>query len=148
ILALKGWDIRLGAPRPGDWVGVWGQSPTAPRGEAVAGWAEAPVLRVEDAFLRSVRPGREGEPPLGLVLDRRGVHFASAQPSDLESLLAEAPLDDTALLHRARDGITRLAAAHLSKYNAFDPALPLPEPPFVLVIDQTRGDASITHGAA
>ena len=38
--------------------------------------------------------------------------------------------------------------AHLSKYNAFDPALPLPEAPYVLVIDQTRGDASIVHAGA
>jgi capsular polysaccharide export protein len=148
ILELSGWDIRLGAPGPGDWVGVWGKSPTSPRGEAVAGWAEAPVLRVEDGFLRSVKPGRDGEPPVGLLLDRRGVHFDSSVPSDLETMLATAPLDDAALLARARDGIERLKAAQLSKYNAFDPGEPVPRAPYVLVIDQTRGDASIAHGGA
>ncbi len=34
ILTLAGWDIRLGKPGPDDWVGVWGKSPTSPRGEA------------------------------------------------------------------------------------------------------------------
>jgi capsular polysaccharide export protein len=148
ILSLSGWEVRLGTPRAEDWVGVWGRSPTSPRGQVVADWSGSPVLRVEDAFLRSVKPGRDGDPPLGLVLDRRGVHFDSAQPSDLETLLATAALDDSALLARARDGIERLQQVHLSKYNAFDPAAQVPDAPYVLVVDQTRGDASIRYGGA
>ncbi len=148
ILSLAGWDISLGTPGPEDWVGVWGKSPTAPRGEAVADRTDAPILRVEDSFLRSVHPGRTGEPPIGLNLDTRGVHFDSSAPSDLEHLLATHPLDDTALLDRARGAIDRLQAAHLSKYNAFDPEDAVPKAPYVLVIDQTRGDASISFGGA
>ena len=147
ILALSGWAVALGRPGPDDWVGVWGKSPTSGRGETVARATDSPVLTVEDAFLRSVLPGRAGSPPLGLHLDTRGVHFDCAQPSDLEVLLATHPLDDTALLNRARDAIIRLKRAHLSKYNAFDPTTPVPDPGYVLVIDQTRGDASIAHGA-
>lgn len=148
ILELSGYDIRLGKPGPDDLIGIWGQSPTSPRGEAVAARTEAAILRVEDAFLRSVLPGRNGEPPLGLHLDRSGVHFDPATVSDLEDLLANAPLDDTALLDRAREGIERLRAGHLSKYTGFDPALPAPDPGFVLVIDQTRGDASVKASRA
>ncbi|MBV1903946.1 MAG: capsular polysaccharide biosynthesis protein, partial [Marinosulfonomonas sp.] len=40
------------------------------------------------------------------------------------------------------------ADAHISKYNAFDPADPVPEAPYVLVIDQTKDDAAIAHGGA
>lgn len=148
ILTLAGYDLRLGRPGPDDLIGVWGQSPTSWRGAAVARRTGAPVLRVEDAFLRSVRPGRDGDPPLGLLLDSRGVHFDPARPSDLEVLLAEHPLDDTALLDRARAGIAVLARAHLSKYNTFDPATPCPAPGYVLVIDQTEGDASVTASGA
>ena len=150
ILTLAGYDLRLGKPAgAADRVGVWGRSPTAPRGEAVSEWTETPVVRVEDAFLRSVRPGRDGGgPPLGLLIDDLGVHFDSSHPSRLERILATAPLDDGAVLARARDGIERLRAAHLSKYNAFDPALPVPAPGYVLVIDQTQGDASIEWGGA
>ena len=143
ILDLAGFDIRLGAPGPGDLVGVWGHSPTAPRGEAVAEKRDAPVVRVEDSFLRSVRLGRDGDLPIGLNIDRRGVHFDPATRSDLETILTEDPLDNTALLDRARAGIAAMQAGHLSKYNAFDPALPAPEPGYVLVIDQSRKDASI-----
>ncbi len=157
ILELSGWDISLGLPGEGDWVGTWGgKSPTSGRGEAVAARRDRPpVLRVEDALLRSVLPGgREGgEPPLGgLVLDDMGgVHFDSSTPSRLERILATDPLDDGALLNRARDAMARMQSAHLSKYNAFDPTLPIPHqdvPPHVVVIDQTKGDAAIEHAAA
>jgi capsular polysaccharide export protein len=148
ILKLAGHDLTLGRPGTRDRIAVWGHSPYAARGEAVAARTGAGLLRVEDAFLRSLHPGRSGEPPLGLVIDRRGIYFDSRHASDLEYLLATHPLDDTALLNRARSGIARLQEAHLSKYSAFDPATPCPDPGYVLVIDQTRGDASVTHGGA
>lgn len=148
ILTLAGYDIRLGAPGAEDAVGVWGKSPTAARGEKVADHLGRDVVRVEDAFLRSVRTRREGAAPLGLLIDPSGVHFDASVPSGLEKLLTSHPLDDTALLDRARVGMARIKAAHLSKYNACDPALPAPAPGYVLVIDQTKGDASITYGGA
>ncbi|WP_299281097.1 capsular polysaccharide biosynthesis protein [uncultured Tateyamaria sp.] len=144
ILDLAGYDISLGRPGPDDLVGVWGNSPTAHRGLGVAERRAAKVVRVEDAFLRSLFPGRSGSPPLGLLIDHKGVHFDPSRPSDLEELLAAHPLDDTALLNRARGAIARMAEAHLSKYTGFDPATPVPDPGYVLVIDQTEGDASVT----
>lgn len=148
ILTLAGYDLRLGRPGPRDDVLVWGHSPYAPRGEAAARASGATLVRVEDAFLRSLRPGRSGEPPLGLVIDRQGIYFDASHPSDLETLLATHPLDDTALLDRARDALDRIAAAHLTKYAAVDPGLAPPAPGYVLLIDQTRGDASIRLGQA
>ena len=148
ILQLSGYQLKLGRPGPEDLVGVWGNSPTAHRGLAMAARQGCGLLRVEDAFLRSLFPGRAGEPPVGLHLDRSGLHFDPATPSDLETLLATAPLDDTALLNRARDAIDRLQDSHLSKYSGFDPATRPPPPGYVLVVDQTRGDASVTASGA
>ena len=149
IVQLAGYDIRLGLPGPDDMVGLWGQSPTAGRGLAVAARRGAGVLRVEDAFLRSVLPGRSGQPPLGLVLDSKGVHFDPAQPSELEDLLARHPLDDPGLLARATAAMAQMQAGHLTKYTGFvveppDPALA----GAVLVIDQTFGDASVRASGA
>lgn len=144
ILSLAGYDIRLGLPKTDDMVGVWGNSPTAHRGLRVAEKHEAPILRVEDAFLRSLHPGRSGEPPLGLLLDRSGLHFEAAPLSELEQLLATHPLDDTALLNRARAAMDRVRELGLSKYSAFDPELTPPDPGYVLVVDQTQGDAAVT----
>ncbi|SEQ89969.1 capsular polysaccharide biosynthesis protein [Thalassovita taeanensis] len=148
IVQLAGYDLRLGKPGAEDLIAVWGHSPYAARGEAVADKTGAAIIRVEDAFLRSMQPGRAGEPPLGLVIDRKGMHYDSSAPSDLEELLATHPLDDTALLARARGCIARLREADLSKYYGYDPAAPLPAPGYVLVVDQTRGDASVTRGRA
>lgn len=144
ILDLAGWDISVGVPHEGDWVGLWGRTRTAWRGEAVAEWANAPVLTVEDAFLRSVHPARaRNEPPIGLCLDRTGVHFDGTTPSDLEKLLATHALDDTQLLNRARHAIESLKHWHLGKYSATDPLIEPPAPGYVVVIDQTREDAAL-----
>lgn len=150
ILRAAGYSLHLGLPGPEDRVVVWGRSPYSTRGEAVAARRNVGLVRLEDAFLRSVHPGRArgAGGPLGLFIDPFGVHFDAATPSLLERMLAKDPLDDTALLDRARDGIARLKALNLSKYNDFDETLPPPAPGYVLVIDQTRGDASITHGGA
>jgi capsular polysaccharide export protein len=148
ILKLSGYDLRLGLPGPDDLVAVWGNSPTAHRGLSIAEKRGVEVLRVEDAFIRSMMPGRAGEPPIGLHLDRSGIHFDAATPSDLEQMLATAPLDDTALLNRARDGIDRMRIGHISKYSGCDMTLRPPAPGYVLVVDQTRDDASVTASNA
>ncbi|WP_299411771.1 capsular polysaccharide biosynthesis protein [uncultured Sulfitobacter sp.] len=149
ILQLSGYSIHVGLPtQEGDAVAVWGNSPTAHRGEGVAEARDAPIVRVEDALLRSLFPGREGEAPLGLVIDHRAVHFDPSKPSDLEVLLATHPLDNTALLNRARACIARLQEAHLSKYAAIPLDTPAPEAGYVVVIDQTDGDASVTASGA
>jgi len=79
ILQLSGYKISLGRPKAGDLVGIWGNSPTAYRGTAMAARQNAELVRVEDAFLRSVFPGRSGSPPLGLLIDHKGVHFDPTQ---------------------------------------------------------------------
>lgn len=148
MLALAGHELRLGLPGPDDGVVVWGRSPYAARGEAIAARYNVPLVRIEDAFLRSIHPGRMGEAALGLLIDGFGVHFDSAAPSALETILAKHPLDDSNLLTRARDGIARIRAADLSKYNVHLSNAPLPAPGYVLVVDQTAGDASIRHSGA
>lgn len=148
ILTLAGHQVHFGLPGPDDGVVVWGHSPYSYRGEAVAARRGVPLVRIEDAFLRSLRPGRMGDPPMGLLIDPLGVHFDSAAPSTLERILAGHPLDDSHLLTRARDAMARISSLDLSKYNTHDPSLPVPAPGYVLVIDQTRGDASIARSGA
>ncbi|TBN44129.1 capsular polysaccharide biosynthesis protein [Paracoccus subflavus] len=146
ILALAGWDVCAGLPGPGGRVGIWGASPTAWRGRAVADRTGAAIVTVEDAFLRSVLPGRARgriarRGPIGLLIDPWGLHFDPARPSMIERLIR----DEATAGHqgRARQGIARLRALHLSKYSGHPPDLVPPDPGYVLVIDQTRGDASL-----
>lgn len=151
ILALAGWRLATGLPRPGDAVGVWGASRTAWRGSTLAQWREAPLIRVEDAFLRSVLPGRARGPvarrgPIGLLIDPKGLHFDPAAPSLIEDLVASGAT--AGLETRANAGIERLRALDLSKYNAHLPDVPPPGRGYVLVIDQTRRDASLMGAGA
>ena len=149
ILTLAGVPPRVGVPRRDGLVGVWGQSPHAWRGERIAQARSATLVRIEDAFLRSVLPGRTGSLPLGLLIDRTGgVHFDPAHPSALETLLARDPLNDPDLLARARLCMARMTAAQISKYTLHLPNPELPPPGYVLVVDQTRNDASLRASGA
>ncbi|SMO50581.1 capsular polysaccharide export protein [Paracoccus laeviglucosivorans] len=145
IMSLAGWIPTIGLPGPDDLIGVWGASPTAWRGERMAMRRGAGLMRVEDAFLRSILPGRAPglgkRGPIGLILDPHGLHFRPDTPSLLERLIAQP--QTAAMQDAAKMGIARLIAADLSKYNAHLPTTPLPKPGYVLVIDQTRGDASL-----
>lgn len=146
ILSLAGHAPQLGLPDARDCIAVWGASPYAWRGEAMARHSGARLLRVEDAFLRSVLPGRAAgtiakRGPIGLLIDPLGVHFDPSHPSLIEDLVTSGK---TATHHaQARAGITRLIATDLSKYNAHLPDIAAPTDGYVLVIDQTRSDASL-----
>lgn len=148
ILEQAGHELRFGLPGPNDAVLVWGHSPTAWRGKLAAERAGVPLVRVEDAFLRSIHPGRaRGEAPIGLMFDPVGVHFDAIAPSWLEDIL-QSGLHNSNILGQAEAARSRINHLELSKYNNFDTMLPAPDPGFVLIVDQTRGDASIFHAGA
>src|SRR5690606_42022976 len=109
-----------------------------------------PFLRLEDGFLRSVRPGRDLDKALSFVLDRQGIYYDARTPSDLESLLEGGSCAQPELPERAREGMGLHARLRLSKYNDGPEAsareLGLEEPrvrPRVLVLDQTVGGVSM-----
>lgn len=130
-----------------DAVLAWGQRPSAGRAAAFAARHGLPVLRIEDGFLRSLALGADA-PPLSVVLDDLGIYFDARAPSRLESLVSAGV--DAAGASRAQSLRRAWCAARVSKYNhARDDALSAPLPPrFVLVVDQTAGDASIAGGLA
>ncbi|MFV0383274.1 capsular polysaccharide biosynthesis protein [Paracoccus sp. (in: a-proteobacteria)] len=145
-MCLAGWRLRTGLPSPSDRVGIWGASPTAWRGHAIAARRGVPLVTVEDAFLRSVMPGRTRHPvltrgPVGLLIDEDGLHFDPARPSRIQRFVSDPRA--AALVDTAAEGIARLRALDLSKYNAHRPDQPAPPRGYVLVVDQTRGDASL-----
>ena len=130
---------------PIDTIAGWGLRPTSARARRYAEQHGLPYIALEDGFLRSVGLGNQ-DPPLSLVLDDLGVYYDATHPSRLESLIAR-PLT-AGESTRAQALLSAWRNARLSKYNyARDDADPLPER-YVLVVDQTLGDASISYGMA
>src|SRR5262245_2962266 len=121
----------------------WGRRKYARRARRVAQAKGIPFLCLEDGFLRSVGLGKI-EPPLSIVVDDLGIYYDATHPSRLDSQISR-PLnsEETA---RAREMSAAWRKGRVSKYNhAPDYTGDLPER-YVLVVDQTWGDASIRFG--
>lgn len=139
--------VKARRPSPDGLDGVlaWGRKPSARVAEAFAARHGLPVWRVEDGFLRSLGLG-DADPPLSLVLDDLGIYYDAGAPSRLEAWV-QAPHDE-AQCARARALQALWREGRLSKYNLAREAPPPVQGPFVLVVDQTFGDASIAFGQA
>lgn len=158
-----------------DW-GIWGQGQlarrlavpltitsglaSAPAGTAYVGWGlkrsgrrarrlaarhDGACYLLEDGFLRSLGGGNS--PSHSLIVDDMGIYYDASQPSRLERLVG-SPLND-AQRERAQRLIRKWREDRLSKYNAGRDPLPADlSQPYVLVVDQTAGDAAIAAGNA
>lgn len=130
----------------------WGMRPSG-RAALKASVTGERLLLLEDAFVRSLRPG-SGQACYGLIADSQGIHYRADGRSDLiQALNSGSPVgwmrakplpgdDPQPLMEKFR-------AHGISKYNWY-PDEYLPHPgnysEGILVVDQTRGDASIRHG--
>jgi capsular polysaccharide export protein len=127
---------------------VWGGTTPEPV-RAVADRTGAPVVRMEDGFLRSVGLGVDLEAPASLVVDGSGIYFDPSRPSDLETILETASFGDEER-GRARTLRERIVAEGISKYNVGGAQRLPPEvraaSPVVLVVGQVEDDASIRLG--
>jgi capsular polysaccharide export protein len=129
----------------------WGRRPSALRAMRLAARTGKELVTLEDGFLRGFAPG-QAEPSHSFVIDRHGIYFDAARRSGLEDLLSR-PEGDAEKLARARGLMAQLRETRLSKYNN-SPILS-PEAagvpagrPYVVLVDQVAGDASIAGACA
>jgi len=132
-----------------DAVAGWGTRRSGRRAELIATLSNIPSLRLEDGFIRSLRPGRSSE-SYSLIVDDIGIYYDCTRPSALEIMLR----DGTNLLSNEDTFTARnlIVSNNLSKYN-HAPLLDLSKLRSadcrrVLVLDQTVGDSSVTMGGA
>lgn len=110
-----------------------------------------PVAVVEDGFIRSVKIGLSGEPSLSVIVDDTTAHYDATRPSGLERLLQGGRELTNMERRRALGAIRQILGARVSKYNhAPDETVAAGRPgrPKVLVVDQRRGDLSISGSLA
>jgi capsular polysaccharide export protein len=146
---LAGSELRFvtepQAPLAGEARAVWGRPAMAVDADAASA---APLLRVEDGFLRSVGLGANWVTPLSWVIDRRGMYYDATAPSDLEELLQHNDFDAVTLA-RARALREAIVAAGITKYNVGTGGWQRPagDVRVVLVPGQVEDDASIAWGS-
>lgn len=135
------------AARIGGAVAIW-PSRISNGMAGAAGAAGVPLVRVEDGFVRSVGLGSDLVPPCSIAVDRQGIHYDPARPSDLETILAEAsfPPDLLARATRLREVVV---AKGIGKYGGeASHAFPSRNPGrrLVLVPGQVEDDMSVRLG--
>ena len=123
---------------------AWGRKPSAKRAEQRSLRTGKPLIRLEDGFLRSMGLGHEAM-PLSICVDDLGIYYDCTRESRLERLIQhQLTLQEKRRTQELRK-LWQISRA--SKYNnGIDSATP--ETPYVLVVDQTRGDCSIRYGMA
>ncbi len=123
----------------------WGKRKPALKAMQYARQHKLPYLALEDGFLRSVGLGKTS-PPLSIVIDPEGIYYDATSKSKLETLIPQ-PLTPEQN-KRAKALLISWQQARVSKYNHLrEYTGTLPEN-YVLVVDQTVGDASIKYGMA
>ncbi|HEV2363238.1 MAG TPA: capsular polysaccharide biosynthesis protein [Caulobacteraceae bacterium] len=134
------------AARAGGRVVFWAGRETPALAAALAA-SPAPVVRMEDGFIRSRGLGSDFHPAASAALDDIGVYYDASRPSRLENLLERAEFSPQ-LLERARALRRSLISARLSKYN-LDQGRARAWPAGarkVLVVGQVENDKSIERG--
>jgi len=127
-----------------DLVLAWGERPSATKAAEFAAKRGLSLLHVEDGLIRSVGLG-VSDAPLSLMVDDLGLYLDASRPTRLEALISSK--SDELELERARALRSQWQTARISKYNYQRDAVAANRP-FVLVVDQTFGDASISAGMA
>ncbi len=124
-------------------VAGWGRKWSGRRAQQIAARSGARLCLIEDGFLRSVRRSAAS---LSYVIDNRGIHYDAREPSLFEDLARQSL---TAAATQRTDQIIRLwRDLGVSKYNGLRDATEPVGRPYVLVADQTLGDASVAGGLA
>lgn len=134
---------------------VWGRKQTARRTLKWADHHTIPVWYLEDGFIRSSSASPHSRTSYSLIVDDEGVYYDATKPSLLEKFLNSDTEFADAFETNAEyvaDCLELLLQHNITKYNfcadiPHDHWLSQSEVPIVLVVDQTRDDASVRYGS-
>ena len=128
----------------------WGRKKSFFKAKAYAQKHGLEALCLEDGFIRSLGLGKDGYPPLSLVVDDIGIYFDATVESKLENLMLEP--EDTEINKRSSQAIQKIIEYDITKYNQkfsrINSAKFSNHAQNILVVDQTYGDQSIKYSGA
>ena len=130
----------------------WGMRPSGRAAIRKTNRTGGKLLLLEDAFVRSLRPGNHGA-VYGVIADSQGIHYSADGKSDLIRALETGTPTGWMQAHPedrlTEEVIRKFIESGASKYNWFAGEFkddPLPDRVGTLVVDQSRGDAAIRYG--
>ncbi|MGR6870849.1 capsular polysaccharide biosynthesis protein [Pseudomonas sp. HK3] len=130
----------------------WGYKPNTLKTRVLAQKHQLPYWALEDGFISWLNHPSQSKPyqRLSYIIDKTGMYYDASKPSGLDVLLIEQANVDSARINRLRAQLLKLK---VSKYNqarckpknypAWLLDLNQSNSPFLLLLDQTAGDASI-----
>ncbi|WP_407330954.1 capsular polysaccharide biosynthesis protein [Enterovibrio sp. 27052020O] len=127
----------------------WGHKKTSQKARVFAKNNSLNYLALEDGFIRSIGLGVLGTQALSLVADIEGIYYYAHSPSQLEKLISAEHSQKSSVHERANYLLGVICDYRLTKYNYHNaPSILLKNKFKILVVDQTRGDASVTGSMA
>jgi capsular polysaccharide export protein len=131
----------------------WGRKSSGLKAVYLAKKHKSHFVILEDGFIKSLGLESKLFPSFGLIEDSVGIYYDAAKESALEQILNSYDFkNDKKLLTEAKEAISLIIKHNISKYNH---ALNLEEDYFpnngkkrILIIAQTKNDASLTYGMA
>lgn len=136
-------------PQTGQLFAGWGRKASFFRAQRYAKKYATSAICLEDGFIRSLGLGKEGYPPLSLVVDESGIYFDATQSSDLEKLIQQP--ENQQDIFRAKRAIQQILDCGITKYNQKFSQLDkhhFSQGRHILVVDQTFGDQSVKYAGA
>lgn len=129
---------------------AWGVKKSRKRAVLLAKKHNLPLITLEDGFIRSLDSGINSRYGVSYVVDDIGIYFNTHSPNRLENLIiTTVALWQDIWRDCAYYLMDKLLNNQLSKYNPPN-AHPLPtfDRPILLIIDQVKGDASVSGANA
>ena len=129
----------------------WGFKETAKKAREFAKKHELPYYALEDGFICSYGLRVDGYPPLSLIVDPIGIYYDANAPSLIENILNNHEFTEDEL-KEGEKALELVLEKKISKYNyapfAERKILKGKKEKRVLVVDQTKNDASVVYGWA
>ena len=125
----------------------WGYKPNTLKTRQLAQQHQLPYWALEDGFIAYAQHPSNDKKRLSLIIDRQGIYYDCHSPSGLDDIIQQTQSFDES---RSRRLLQQLNHLKVSKYNqpranmsAQLQALLQQKNDYLLLVDQTHGDASI-----
>lgn len=136
--------LRLLRPKEGLTLVGWGNKPSTRKSREWAKKYSIPYSQLEDGFISYTGHPNQSSSRLSIIHDKSGIYYDARKACDLDRLIADKTLSEQNI-KRIQSILRTITQLGITKYNHIPNSQTSNTIPSnaVLIIDQTKGDASI-----